>query len=398
MAVEPAAFGALIDPCAPTPALSCGDTSPAQRSGTIDQQPQREREDLVRRRAADVGRNLFDLGWLWTDIADWLGVAGRTLRHWCRRLSDCFTAHPLGRPRQRSDRTARNEVIGLIDEFGPQVGVPTLRACFPIMSRAELEDLLQRYRRVWRERHRQPLRVLHWTMPGRVWAIDYAEPPHSIDGRYDYLLAVRDLASGMQLLWQPVEAATGVNAARALDTLFAVHGAPLVLKSDNGGHFTCPAVQDQLAAHGVECLLSPPHWPRYNGAIEAGIGSLKNRTAAHAARAGHAGYWTWDDTAAAMLEANALSRPKGEFGPSPNDLWTSHSPIGVTEREVFRCHVAQHTTNEKRKHSACIDGANDLWSMRAMAREAIRLALEECGYLHYTRRRIPPPIPGRKAA
>jgi hypothetical protein len=29
-------------------------------------------------------------------------------------------------------------------------------------------------------------------------------------------------------------------------------------------------------------------------------------------------------------------------------------------------------------------------------REAFRLALEECGYLTYTRRRIPPPIPRRK--
>jgi hypothetical protein len=30
-----------------------------------------------------------------------------------------------------------------------------------------------------------------------------------------------------------------------------------------------------------------------------------------------------------------------------------------------------------------------------MAREAIRLALERRGYLHYTRRTIPPPIPRR---
>ena len=56
------------------------------------------------------------------------------------------------------------------------------------------------------------MRVLTWPVTGSVWAIDYAEPPAPIDGRYDALLAVRDLASGMQLLWQPVEAATGDNA------------------------------------------------------------------------------------------------------------------------------------------------------------------------------------------
>lgn len=193
---------------------------------------------------------------------------------------------PLGRPLIRSPRDQRNAVIHFLDEFGPQVGLPTLRECFPEMCRAELENLLTRYRCVWRERNREPLRVLHWPVAGRVWAIDYAEPPSPIEGRWNYLLAARDLASGMQLLWLPVEAATGANAASALDTLFAVHGAPLVLKSDNGGHFCCPAVQDLLRDHQVESLLSPPHWPRYNGAIEAGIGGLKTRTNARAARAG----------------------------------------------------------------------------------------------------------------
>jgi transposase InsO family protein len=184
---------------------------------------------------------------------------------------------PLGRPRQRSDRETRNDVIHFLDEFGPGVGVPTLRDCFPAMTRAELDDLLKRYLRVWRERNRQPLRALHWAMPGRVCAIDYAEPPTPIDGRFDYLLAVRDLASGLQLLWQPVEASTGANAASALDTLFTVYGAPLVLKSDNGGHFICPDIQDLLTGHGVESLLSPPYWPRYNGAIEAGIGRRQKK-------------------------------------------------------------------------------------------------------------------------
>ncbi|HKB06307.1 MAG TPA: hypothetical protein VKD90_29195, partial [Gemmataceae bacterium] len=75
-------------------------------------------------------------------------------------------------------------------------------------SRAELTNLLRRYRRVWRERNRQPLCVLCWPVPGRVWAIDFAEPPTPVDGRFGYLLAARDLASGMPLVWRPVAAAT----------------------------------------------------------------------------------------------------------------------------------------------------------------------------------------------
>jgi transposase InsO family protein len=226
--------------------------------------------------------------------------------------------------------------------------------------------------------------------------MDYAEPPAPIEGQWDYLLAVRDLATGMQLLWLPVEAATGENAAQALASLFAQFGAPLVLKSDNGGHFTCPAVQDLLRDHQVECLFSPPYWPRYNGAIEAGIGAFKNRTEARAARSGHPGYWTWDDAAGALLEANTLSRPRGLCEPSPDMAWSSRSTILDDERSAFRTCVESRLIMEKMQTGSCVGAASDVWSERAMAREAIRLALEECGYLHYTRRRILPPIRRRK--
>ena len=90
-----------------------------------------------------------------------------------------------------------------------------------------------------------------------------------------------------------------------------------------------------MQTHGVASLFSPPHWPRYNGAVEAGIGSLKGRTEAHAARHGHPGLWTWDDVAGAMLEANALARPRGEHGPSPEALWAARSVITATDRECF---------------------------------------------------------------
>jgi hypothetical protein len=280
-------------------------------------------------------------------------------------------------------------------ELGPAAGVARLRACFPGMSRAELAELITHYRRVWRERNREPLRVLHWPVVGRVWAIDYTGPLPPVDGLCPHLLAVRDLASGLQLLWRPLAAATGENAAGALERLFAVHGAPLVLKSDNGGPFGGPVVQDLLAARRVESLFSPPRWPRYNGAIEAGIGAMQERTDARAARAGHAGEWTTDDTAGALLEANALARPHGAC---PAELWAGRSLILPAERDRFRRSVEHHLEHEKRAAGSCIDDTADVWSKRAMARDAIRLALEECGYLHYTRRRLLPPITGRQAA
>jgi transposase InsO family protein len=319
----------------------------------------------------------------------------RTLQRWCR-LDAAQPPPNRGRPVVHSPREDRNAFLHVLDEYGPGVGLPTLKECFPDMLRAEQADLLRRYRRVWRERHRIPLRVLHWSEPGRVWAIDFAEAPVPIDDRFPYLLAVRDLASGMSLLWQPIERATAANAAALLATLFALHGAPLVLKSDNGSPFGEASVQELLRMSNVAHLFSPPHWPRYNGAVEAGIGSLKARTDACAARHGRPGLWTWDDAAAAMLEANLFARPRGERGPSPEAFWKLRSPITATERDRFTASVSRQMDLRNPAAGSCEAGESELQSMRRLAREAIRLALEECGYLTYTRRRIPPPIPRRK--
>ena len=268
-------------------------------------------------------------------------------------------ARPLGRPVLRSPREARDAVIELLDECGPGVGVPTLRACFPAIRRAELADLLARYRRVWRARNRVPLRVLTWPVVGSVWAIDFTGPRPAIEGRYPYLLAVRDLASGRQLLWRPVEAATAEVARDALAALFAEHGPPLVMKCDNGSPFTAAAAGELLAAHGVVALYSPPRWPRYNGSVEAGIGSLKDRTDARAARAGRAGEWTCDDAAGACAEANALSRPRGASGPSPDELWSARRPITAAERAAFRASVEALPNAQQAGATPCAGGAAD---------------------------------------
>ena len=175
-------------------------------------------------------------------------------------------------------------MLALIELVGPHIGVPTLQSLFQTMPRREIQDLLRRFRRVWRRRRRRLLHILHWRRPGTVWAIDFAEPPLSVDGRFDRLLAVRDLASGMQLLWLPVADETARTAIAGLEALFRQHGAPLVLKSDNGSAFIAGAFAKFLVRWRVWHLRSPPECPEYNGACEAGIGSMKTRTYHEAAR------------------------------------------------------------------------------------------------------------------
>jgi transposase InsO family protein len=335
-------------------------------------------------------------GWRWGEVARLFRVADRTLRRWRRALA-AAAVRPLGRPVRRSPRAARNGVIHFLDGHGPHVGVPALRECFPALGRAELADLLRRYRRVWRARHRVPLRVLRWSAPGRVWAIDFTDPLPTIEGGHRYVLAVRDLASGRQLLWHPAGAATSDVARGALASLFARHGAPVVLKSDNGPPFTGAPVREVLAGHGVVGLYSPPYWPRYNGAIEAGIGSLKGRTEARATRAGRAGTWAWDDLEGARAEANAQARPWVEGGASPDQAWSGREPIAAAERAAFAAAVEAARAERAREVGTCADDPTGVSSEASVARSAIELALVERGYLQYRRRSIPPPIKRRKA-
>jgi len=369
-------------------------TPPAR--GSRWQGPLRQREQALRVHVAELCDWAQTQGHRQDDLAARLGLAPRTLRAWAQ-LTVVETAR-LGRPVLRSPCTERNAVIALLDECGPRLGVPTLQDCFPHLPRAELADLVRRYRRLWRRRYQQCLHVLHWQRVGAVWAMDFAEAPTPIDGRYPYLLAVRDLASGQMLRWLPLASASAAETIPALEPLFVQYGAPLVLKTDNGSPFIAAATAAFFSLWGVEQLLSPAYTPSYNGAIEAGVGSLKTRTDQQASRQGHPGQWSWDDAAAAQAEANATARPRGDVGPTPDEAWSARRPISAAERASFRAAVAQQR-EEVRRQGGWSDAA-DLPSAeaRAIDRQAISRALVEHGFLLYSRRRIPLPFPKRKAA
>ena len=368
------------------------------RRGAAQRAP-REHERLVRLHVLDVSRQIIDKGWTWAQTSRLLHLSERTLRDWRRDYArEQLCAHPLGRPLLAASREQRNEVIHLLDELGPGIGLPTLRDIFPGLARAALADVLRRYRRLWRLLQYQTIQRLRWTCPGRVWALDFHGPRPLIDCLYPDLLAVRDLASGQQLLWLPVAGATAARVVEGLTILFAVHGAPLVLKSDNGSAFGAAVVQQLLAAWGVKNLFSPPRMPKYNGSIEAGIGSLTTRTGQHAARQGRPGFWSWDDTEAARQEANVTARPRGEHGPSPDEAWHRRQPISPAERQGFIQTVTRLQEAEGQVQGGPPSNPRDEHWLRARDRQAIRRALVEHGYLYFRRRRIPPRIPRQKAA
>ena len=366
---------------------------PTTRRGFVRQRLRRERESILRGNVVELTRWTSNLGFSLPQTAHILHLSARTLRDWYNDFrSEIPRIHLLGRPTLRSPLADRTEVLDVLKELGPATSVATLRDCFPGMPRVELEDLVNRYRCVCRQRYQHAPYVLRWQRVGAVWAMDFSEAPRPIDGIYPYLLAVRDLASHQQLLWLPVRDLTAHTTIEALWMLFLVHGAPLVVKADNGSAFIADATREFLSPFGVNLLFSPPHTPEYNGSIEAGIGSLKTRTERYATREGHPEFWTTDNVAAAQTEANATARPQGESGPTPNELWQTRHPLTPQTRRLF-----QETVQQQREG---LGQKEDLSSKeeRRTQREAIRRALVEHGILLFSRRRIPLPITNQKTA
>ena len=361
------------------------------RLGATGQRPRRELERLVRQRAVHFAQRLIERGCNYTEVAERLAINERTLRSWNALGHDEPPVQPLGRPLQAADATQQQAVFDLLHDVGPGLGLPSLRTRFPDLARAELDDLLKGYRRYWRAANPRLLHQLHWQRAGAVWAIDFAEAPSLIDGRYGYVLAVRDLASGQTLLWHPVAAPTADVVVRELRMLFTLHGPPLVLKSDNGSAFIADALRGELQGWGVGHLFSPPRCPGYNGAIEASIGSLKKRTEHQCLLRGHPGVWTSAAVEAARLEANR-ARSKRLKGQTPEQAWDSRLAVTADERGTFQATVAECRQEERARRGLPAEGALSRTQQARVDRVAYRRALVAHDLLVFRRRRILPPI------
>ena len=164
-----------------------------------------------------------------------LCLSDRTLRDWRESWAN-DKLHPgsRGRPSKRASQDQRLEMIGILWMLGVGTGWDAIKPSFPDLSRREGRRLLRRVRKLWKRLERDGELALEWKRPGTVWALDFTDAPNAIDAMYPYILDVRDLASGKQLMSLPCEDETEATATAAMKALIAQHGAPLVLKADNG--------------------------------------------------------------------------------------------------------------------------------------------------------------------
>ncbi|MCK6486973.1 MAG: transposase family protein [Planctomycetes bacterium] len=270
---------------------------------------------------------------------------------------------------------------------GCHYGVRVLQEHFPAIGRRDLHWLLFAARRAAHEcvrAHRYW--ALTWTAPGRVWAMDFTEPPTPIDGRYRVILTVRDLASGCTLAAMPCTTDDAAAVVAVLTTLIAVHGAPLVIKADNGPAFSARATRTLLRRHRVHLLLSPAYTPRYNGACEAGNGVIKVLTHELAVRHGRPANWTSNDVEAARLLANRRRADRTQVT-TPEHRFAMRTAISAGERDQLDTAVAaQRRSILGILRVATKDGCRTIGA-DALERQAIAGALKQLGV--YTIRSLP---------
>ena len=293
------------------------------------QTPVRDAERSVRKRVVALARGS---GLPRGAIAQAVGVAGRTIGAWARswRVRRLGRA-PRGRPPSKLGPAVESEVREVLATHGRAVGLPALKGLFPCVPRSALRDL----RDLVIRGTVAPCDELVWTTPGVVWSTDFTQPPVPIDGVFHHVLLVRDLASSCTLLALPCPGESAQTVAGSFTQLFARHGAPLVLKRDNGSPFIAAVVAELCSRTRLAHLRSPAYTPRYNGSIESTGGCLKARAAHIAACSGRPGCWSSDDIEAARQCANALNRPWGVHGSTPDQRWESRPSIAQADRDRF---------------------------------------------------------------
>ena len=352
------------------------------------QRPHRERDRTLRKQCVAFYQWTRSRGLTLDEAAGPLGIRRSTLWHWNQQWNlNRLQARELGRPVEQPNRTVRNAIIFCLKAVGPWLSVRTLWSVFPGVARRAVADIVRRFRRMIRRRKPTHQQILNWRKPGRVWAMDYAQAPKPMRDRHSHILFVRDLASGVEIAAQPVPDRTTGPVIETLASLFKKHGAPLVLKSDNEGSFRDVKTLGILRKQGVTNLLSPPYWPRYNGAREGGIKALKWWSRANAWWTGKSAV-TYEDIEMARHFNNVWTRPWGAKGPSRGERWANRKNITPDERRRFL--DAVDSRREELEKTDDEDGTR-----ASKDRLATTRALQAIGYLEVGRRRITLPIKSR---
>ncbi|XP_060547527.1 uncharacterized protein K02A2.6-like [Pantherophis guttatus] len=114
--------------------------------------------------------------------------------------------------------------------------------------------------------------IREWEKPKGPWGrihIDFAGPFHG----QTFLIVVDAFSKWLEIILMPSTTAEAVI--KALRKLFATHGLPDTLVSDNGPQFTATLFEGYLAGLGIRHALSAPFHPASNGLAERFVRTAK---------------------------------------------------------------------------------------------------------------------------
>lgn len=266
--------------------------------------------------------------------------------------------------RARLDLTGlqRFVITVLLGQY-PSLGVPSLRKLLPNLPRNSTVAYLRRRRRVWSRRRRRNWRCLHWQMPGAVWAIDGTWLDRPVEGRGRRALIVVEMHSHKTLALQSVAGENAEEAERVLADLIAQHGAPLVLKLDNGSAFISERLAEFCRRHGITLMHSPIRRPRWNGTCEVSARWAKHRAMAAALHRGVPERLRQDDLDSAVTFTGVM--PK----------------IDAATRERFLATFEEQLAVAAAQEGLALDSLSPHHRRRSLGRVAAKRALLICHML-----------------
>ena len=213
-----------------------------------------------------------------------LGVSERKA---CRVLGQARSTQRRIPKRREDEEALREDVVKVARRFG-RYGYRMVTGMLRTEGWAVNH---KRVERIWRQEglkvpSKQPKRGRLWLTDGscirlrplyrhHVWAYDFvADRTH--DGRPLKMLTVLDEYSRECLAIVVTRRLQADDVLQTLSELFAEHGPPANLRSDNGPEFTARVVRQWLGELGVKTLFIEPGSPWENGYNESFNGTLRN--------------------------------------------------------------------------------------------------------------------------
>jgi hypothetical protein len=140
------------------------------------------------------------------------------------------------------------------------------------------------------------------------------------------------------------------------------HGAPLVLKADNGSAFVAESVAEFCRSHGIALMHSPVRRPRWNGTCEVSGRWAKQRALAAAAARGSVALAQCDLDAAVAAVVDPAQ-------------------VEATERERFLGVVREQLAVVAAERGLALDDQSPDHLLRSLGRVAAQRALQLCHML-----------------